>query len=614
MRLQSITIEGFRSFRLPEEVDLSGLTLAAITGPNHSGKTSLLRAIEYALYGPAHGEAKSMMSRGLNKMSVSLDFSVGDEEYTVTRSHGKDGTGHKLMLTKDDNQVGSRDIATTQQTINDLLGMGRDVARSTWMAMQGDVESLALMDGPTRRGVFVKAFMLDRYEALSKTASAKRRDADREIESLRGELAGLNTAITLNPALDGVAEDRIKAKLDDIVALEQHRAAIVQLEPRVAQIAARTAQLTQAAASLPEARKALSEAHSAAERANQALAPAEDALSDAKAQETRLMGLVKDNQAHLDHARRTDVGHCDACGQTLTDEAHQHLVDFYEAALSQFQTDLQAAQTTRATASTEVERLRQARAVTSTEERNAQQVVAVAENAESQLVALESERMTVVTQLEDSKEYVAKAETRLANDSRQWSADDLRTELTLRAQAQRNTDRAKTLADSLAAAQQRHEVLGMLASAYAASGIPMNILRGVAGEVSDDANTILEDMESPLEVTIDASGSSVDLSVNGSDWGGLSGQERFYVALALRLALGRAVARRTGHGIGTMLLDEGWGALDPEHAQRAVDALTHLTKRVGILTVTHIEDVGTQMPQRIEVDYSSGTSLARRLA
>ena len=50
-----LSLEGFTSYRDKVEVDFTGFDLACISGQNGAGKSSLLDAITYALYGKARG-------------------------------------------------------------------------------------------------------------------------------------------------------------------------------------------------------------------------------------------------------------------------------------------------------------------------------------------------------------------------------------------------------------------------------------------------------------------------------------------------------------------------------------------------------------------------------
>ena len=93
MKPVKLELKGFTSFREKTSLDFSGLDLFAITGPTGAGKTSLLDAMTYALYGktPRLGKAAAeLISQGEPALNVSLEFRAGPELYRVTRTLDED--------------------------------------------------------------------------------------------------------------------------------------------------------------------------------------------------------------------------------------------------------------------------------------------------------------------------------------------------------------------------------------------------------------------------------------------------------------------------------------------------------------------------------------------
>ncbi len=100
MRPLELELEGFASFRTRATIDFRGLDLFAITGPTGSGKTSLLDAMVYALYGRAprlNKEINQLVSRGRPAMRARLDFAVGEAIYRVARTSS---VAAKSVITK----------------------------------------------------------------------------------------------------------------------------------------------------------------------------------------------------------------------------------------------------------------------------------------------------------------------------------------------------------------------------------------------------------------------------------------------------------------------------------------------------------------------------------
>ena len=90
MRPIKLELQGFTAFRENSEVDFSAFDLFAITGQTGAGKTSLLDAITYSLYGKTsrlNKAGKDLISQGATGMSVLLHFRAGSEDFKVSESN-----------------------------------------------------------------------------------------------------------------------------------------------------------------------------------------------------------------------------------------------------------------------------------------------------------------------------------------------------------------------------------------------------------------------------------------------------------------------------------------------------------------------------------------------
>src|SRR5439155_16122430 len=89
MRPLRLEISGFSAFREPIEVDFSDCDYFAFVGPTGAGKSSLIDALTFALYGSiprlAKGAVLPVISQGKAEMRVRFDFAVGDRGYTAVR-------------------------------------------------------------------------------------------------------------------------------------------------------------------------------------------------------------------------------------------------------------------------------------------------------------------------------------------------------------------------------------------------------------------------------------------------------------------------------------------------------------------------------------------------
>ncbi|MEL6676922.1 MAG: AAA family ATPase, partial [Bacteroidota bacterium] len=88
----SLSIEGLYSYQAKQEIDFTQLTRAqifGIFGATGSGKSSILEAIAFALYGQSErlnqkdNRAYNMMNLKSNRLLIDFDFGVGEEQYKV---------------------------------------------------------------------------------------------------------------------------------------------------------------------------------------------------------------------------------------------------------------------------------------------------------------------------------------------------------------------------------------------------------------------------------------------------------------------------------------------------------------------------------------------------
>src|ERR1051325_6287177 len=90
MRPISLEMEGFTSFRQRVTIDFTKFDLFAITGPTGAGKSSIIDAMIYALYGCtpriSNKSIRDLISQGSDRLKVILEFSSGRDRYRISRA------------------------------------------------------------------------------------------------------------------------------------------------------------------------------------------------------------------------------------------------------------------------------------------------------------------------------------------------------------------------------------------------------------------------------------------------------------------------------------------------------------------------------------------------
>jgi exonuclease SbcC len=151
--------------------------------------------------------------------------------------------------------------------------------------------------------------------------------------------------------------------------------------------------------------------------------------------------------------------------------------------------------------------------------------------------------------------------------------------------------------------------------AFGKRGIQAMIIEAAIPEIEIEANRLLArmtegrmnvrmetqrltqkgDIQETLEITI-----SDELGTRAYET--YSGGETFRVNFAIRIALSKLLARRSGAQLQLLVIDEGFGTQDAEGRERLVEAITSIQEDFArILVITHIEELKDAFPVRIEV-------------
>ncbi len=234
MRPVSLQIRGFTSFRDEQQVDFDGLDLFAIAGPTGSGKSSMLDAMTYALFGYVERVGKQcsqLISQGQPRMAVTLEFAVGEQRFRVTRTTPAKGPT-KILLEHWDGEwrqagEGSDRVKQADAMIREAVGLDYEAFTRTVLLPQGKFAEFLVGDAKERRAILTELLGLELFERLAKRAGGIRRDSDAmakaKAELLDTEYAGVTP--------DAVAEAEALAKT---AAEREH--AMVQAEAEVRKV------------------------------------------------------------------------------------------------------------------------------------------------------------------------------------------------------------------------------------------------------------------------------------------------------------------------------------------------------------------------------------------
>ncbi|KRE80069.1 AAA family ATPase [Arthrobacter sp. Soil763] len=311
MRIHRLEITAFGPFAGTERIDFDRLSahgLFLLNGATGAGKTSVLDAICFALYGSVPGarqEGKRLRSDHADAATeprVTCEFSAQGRHFEVSRTpawnkpsaRGKNGfteqKANTLLRERVDGQwlekSGRNDEAGAEITA--LLGMDRDQFTRVVMLPQGDFAAFLRSKASDRLVLLQSLFGTQRFEAVEQELGRRAAAARAEVETLNGRLGLLLAQAEAETAGLGLDLDAAPGR-DDADALLAWLATGAQAAAAERQVAA--AEAEQHAAGLARrledlAARAARQAKLAA--AHQRRADAEAAAPELEAKAVRL--------------------------------------------------------------------------------------------------------------------------------------------------------------------------------------------------------------------------------------------------------------------------------------------------------------------------------------
>ena len=189
-------------------IDGKNMTPASAIDTNGTGKSSMLSAIFYAIYGemPNGDKADSVINKKVGKdTSVTLEFSTDSGEYKVVRTRKK----NSLKLYSGDNELTKGTAKETQSLIDTVVGIPKDIYMSTLYFDGHNSTPFSMLTDKQRKEYLEVLFNVGVYHEAYEVTKL-------DISEKTGELGSIVNKIS-------VEESKLSPIADNIKQIEQDK-------------------------------------------------------------------------------------------------------------------------------------------------------------------------------------------------------------------------------------------------------------------------------------------------------------------------------------------------------------------------------------------------------
>ena len=700
-----LKLTNFMTYQKAEQ-NFSGIHIGCLTGDNGAGKSSILDAITWAVWGRSRSKRDDeLVHQGQTEMQVEFTFELSGNVYRVMRARKvgkKSGTGAldfqvlnplpapSHVTTGEGWDGGSwRTIAepqmnATQQKIIDLLRLDYDTFINSAFLLQGRADEFTVKTATERKKVLADILGLDIWDEYEARAKEKIAAIENELRLIDLRLNEIDAEGARKPQLEvevAAAQkavialgDRLReaeakfqqaqqaqrslgmldAQLTDLarrIAQAERELAAVERDLTAARLKADDSPLTLDLAETQAKIEALSQRETVRDEIRQRKSALGEEAATLRGQNERLVPEVEPFKARIALLESSTDPACPTCGQPLTPEHRQQVVVelggeiemrrqlFREnkARLEAIKPEVVAVENQLAAVEAEL------RALPNLHRREAELTAAIgaAREAAKSIENLEKRRSEWQSALEVDRQQQAEIAAQIGSaraglgdfiaiqaDYEHTRSDEARARQQLGAAEQKLAacealikQREVKLAERKQWADEKG-IYEELRLAFGKKGVPAMIIEAAIPEIEDEANALLTKITSGrMHLRFDTQretvkGDTVEtLEIKIADelgtrpYENYSGGEQFRVNFAIRIALSKLLARRAGAQLQTLVVDEGFGALDSTGRDKLVEAINAVQDDFQrILIITHLDELKDAFPVRIEVTKTANGS------
>jgi DNA repair protein SbcC/Rad50 len=254
----ALNVRNFMSYTATQEpLRFEGIHVAVLTGDNGHGKSALLDAITWALWGRARGRSvDELIHSGASEMEVEFEFALDDQHYRVIRKRqrrGRSGVSDlqfAVLAGEGFRPLTERSVSETERLIERTLRMSYETFTNSSFIQQGRADSFTTNSPAERKRILAEILELGYYDELESRAKERFKTCEAQLLDERRLSQEWEAEIARKADYQDELE-RLRLELASQDAqLEQVEKQLSVMRERVAQLEALHQQLEEAQARL----------------------------------------------------------------------------------------------------------------------------------------------------------------------------------------------------------------------------------------------------------------------------------------------------------------------------------------------------------------------------
>ena len=299
-----LQLRNFMCYRELEPLDFSGIHLACLAGDNGHGKSALLDAMTWALWGKARAKRDDeLIHLGQTEMEVEFEFALGENRYRVIRKRDSRGRGQsslELQVRDGDlfRPLTEPTIRQTQARINRILRMDYETFINSAFLLQGRADEFTTKAPGERKRILGDILGLSLYDQYEERAKERAKARAGESEQIAAQIRETERELKRKPEYEGELK-QAQADVENLnTTLREAEEELRKLREEWKELDLKRGQIEELAARLTQGERELTEIGEQMAACQERLAEYEAVISERKFIEEGFAALTAARQLH----------------------------------------------------------------------------------------------------------------------------------------------------------------------------------------------------------------------------------------------------------------------------------------------------------------------------